>query len=138
MKTLNKLRDEIHENAKQKGFYDGVTESLKICPSDYHRSIKLSFIAQQISLIHSEVSEILEAVRKDDEANLKVFEEMVNEKNFTTLFNSAIKGSIEDECADVIIRVLDLCGYFGIDIKKHIELKMKYNSQREYKHGKNF
>lgn len=27
---------------------------------------------------------------------------------------------------------------FDIDIEKHIELKRKYNSMREYKHGKNY
>jgi hypothetical protein len=31
-----------------------------------------------------------------------------------------------------------LCGGMGIDLEKHIELKMKYNSMRGYKHGKAF
>jgi NTP pyrophosphatase (non-canonical NTP hydrolase) len=49
-----------------------------------------------------------------------------------------IKDTVEDELADVIIRTLDLCGYLGIDIEKHVELKMRYNESREYKHGKNY
>lgn len=41
----------------------------------------------------------------------------------------------EFELADIMIRVMDLAEYKGIDLEKHIELKMRYNSQREYKHG---
>jgi hypothetical protein len=37
-----------------------------------------------------------------------------------------------------IIRILDICGSRGIDIDKHIELKMKYNATRERMHGKKY
>jgi NTP pyrophosphatase (non-canonical NTP hydrolase) len=53
-------------------------------------------------------------------------------------FEKAVKSSFEDEIADVAIRLFDLCGGMGIDLEKHIEMKMKYNSLRPYKHGKKF
>ena len=55
-----------------------------------------------------------------------------------SLFEEKIKSSFEDEVADVAIRLFDLCGGMNIDLEKHIELKMKYNSLRGYKHGKAF
>lgn len=39
------------------------------------------------------------------------------------------------ELADVIIRVLDLCGGLNIDIEKAVLEKMKYNEDRPYRHG---
>jgi NTP pyrophosphatase (non-canonical NTP hydrolase) len=53
-------------------------------------------------------------------------------------FEDNIKSTFQDEIADVAIRLFDLCGGMGIDLQKHIELKMKYNSMRGYKHGKAF
>jgi NTP pyrophosphatase (non-canonical NTP hydrolase) len=53
-------------------------------------------------------------------------------------FEENVKSSFEDEVADVAIRLFDLCGGLKIDLEKHIELKMKYNSLRGYKHGKKF
>ena len=37
-----------------------------------------------------------------------------------------LKNTFEDELADVIIRVLDLCAFKGIDIESHIKAKMRY------------
>jgi len=40
--------------------------------------------------------------------------------------------------ADIMIRVMDLAAFKGIDLEKHIDLKMKYNSLRPHKHGKKY
>jgi NTP pyrophosphatase (non-canonical NTP hydrolase) len=40
------------------------------------------------------------------------------------------------ELADVIIRICDTCGQYGIDLDRAIRLKMEYNKTRPYKHGK--
>jgi NTP pyrophosphatase (non-canonical NTP hydrolase) len=53
-------------------------------------------------------------------------------------FEILIKNTVEDEIADVLIRTLDLCGWLGIDIEKHVEWKMRYNESRKYKHGKKY
>jgi NTP pyrophosphatase (non-canonical NTP hydrolase) len=46
--------------------------------------------------------------------------------------------SFEMELADIMIRVMDLCAFKNIDLEAHIKAKMRYNSLREYKHGKKY
>lgn len=40
-----------------------------------------------------------------------------------------------DECVDVLTRVFAWAEYLGIDLVQHINLKMRYNESREYRHG---
>lgn len=122
---LNKLAKEIYEGNKLRGF-----------------DVKNENIGQTLMLIVSEVAEALEADRKGRKANVKCFEAVEDRwerpSNDAFSFQSNIKDTFEDEIADTIIRVLDLCGGLGIDIEKHIELKLKYNATREFKHGKKY
>lgn len=127
-KTLNELRDEIHENAKSKGFWDKPRE-----------------IGTLLMLCVSELAEAMEADRKDRYAKLESYEREINyvskygfEIRFDEIFERNIKDTFEDELADTIIRILDVCGAKGIDIEKYIELKMKYNTTRERMHGKRY
>lgn len=39
------------------------------------------------------------------------------------------------ELADVLIRVLDACAMYGIDIDAAVEQKLSYNQKRGYRHG---
>lgn len=39
------------------------------------------------------------------------------------------------ELADIIIRVLDICGQYGIDLDNAVTMKMAYNKSRPYRHG---
>jgi NTP pyrophosphatase (non-canonical NTP hydrolase) len=68
----------------------------------------------------------------DDSVNDYFSQEDINQ------FKAVVKDTFEDEIADTIIRLFDLCGWLGIDIHKHIMLKLNYNSTRPYKHGKAF
>ncbi len=50
----------------------------------------------------------------------------------------AIPITFEDEAADMMIRVMDLASYLGIDLDAHVKAKMRYNSLRPIKHGKKY
>lgn len=72
------------------------------------------YIPRCLVLIHSEVSEALEAHREGD---MEEFGE---------------------ELADIIIRIGDLAEAEGIDLSTEISDKMEKNEGREYKHGKKY
>ena len=74
-------------------------------------------------LITTEVAEVMEEYRKG--------------KGFTETYTDE-KGKmcgIPSELADIVIRVMDLCGYYGIDLEQAIKEKHEYNKSRPYKHG---
>ena len=123
---INRLAKEIHRNNVSKGFYD-----------------KEKNIGEMIALIHSEASEALEAdrIEKYAEMDETLWNDMNNSPEadyFPHAFKEYCKDTFEDELADIMIRVMDLAHYIGIDLEKHIEAKMKFNSLREHKHGKKY
>jgi len=120
---INKLSKEIHQNAKDKGFFETKRN-----------------LGELLCLIHSEVSEALEADRESNycEENIKHVLEIEDNNKFQQLFETGVKNTFEDELADVLIRVLDLAAYKNIDLETHIKAKMKYNALRAKKHGKKY
>jgi len=99
--------------------------------SGYYKSEKN--IGEMLALIHSEVSEALEADREDKYSvgasrNIHVINGWVKDSDFLEHYQQAIKGTFDEEMADIIIRVLDLCGFKGIDIAGHIHAKLRYTS----------
>lgn len=77
----------------------------------------------KIALIHSEVSEALEALRKDPNAPCEKDDRI-------TVF--------EEEMADAIIRILDLSHQQKARIGYAVWIKHQYNMSRPFKHGKKF
>lgn len=122
--TITELKTLVFKNALEKGFHDRWINN-----QDNSIEAKNEMISAKLMLIVSELGEALEALRK---GNLTK-----NINNFTN-FETEIKDTFEDEIADTIIRLLDLCGLLQIDIEKHIIAKMEYNKTRERLHGKKF
>ena len=76
-------------------------------------------LAMKIALIHSELSEALEGLRHGNPKSEKIPE-------FTQL---------EEEFADVIIRIMHVGKVLGLRLPEAIIAKDKYNNNRPYKHG---
>lgn len=131
MKTnFNELAKEVYTRNCEKGFWDEGVENKNI--------------GEVLMLITSELSEALEADRKNHHVvgnmlkSVRTLDSEIDREYFKKEFERTVKNSFEDELADVIIRVMDLCGAKGIDIDWHIEQKMKYNLLRPHKHGKKY
>lgn len=79
-------------------------------------SIRLTEVNKgvRLALIHSEISECLEAIRNGDKENE------------------------EEELADAVIRILDYCGQYKINLGAALCEKMQKNLLRPQKHGKAF
>jgi NTP pyrophosphatase (non-canonical NTP hydrolase) len=134
-KTINTLIKLAHEKAKNGGWWDEKRN-----------------VPELLMLIVSELSEGLEALRTNHYANRSITTDLyndlivnshdeefiLNEEQWKNSFENNVKNTFEDEMADVAIRLFDLCGGLNVDLEKHIDLKMKYNSMRGYKHGKKF
>ena len=143
---VNKLAKEIYDNAVAHGFDDNTVQIRgALVKADAHNDLIGAFnnmvISQRIALIHSELSEAREALRKGKFADISLAYEQCQRTDgelCEVCFEQYIKNTFEDEIADVIIRSLELCAMMSIDIDKHIELKMKYNANRPNKHGKLF
>jgi hypothetical protein len=112
---LNSLSKEIFLRNKEKWNYP------------YNRNI-----GEVLCLLHSEISEALEADRKNnycafDSKKMKSFIEWENDNFFNGKYDQSIKGTFEEEMADILIRLLDLCGSKNIDIESHVKAKLRYN-----------
>lgn len=117
---LNEISKEINQQSVRKGCYEKPRE-----------------IGTLLMLVVSELSEALEADRKNRHADFEAYQTKLNlEPNRafvkqSSLFQEYIKDTFEDEITDAMIRLFDLCGYMGIDIEKHIKLKLEYNKNRQ-------
>lgn len=100
--AIEGLKKHVFETAKANGFHDDDGEFL------------YAFV--RAALIHTEVSEVVEELRKDGVDWDKVAE----------------------ECADIVIRVLDFAQTYDLPLGDAILSKMEKNRARPYKHGKAF
>lgn len=97
--TLNKLAKEIHKDNVDAGWWQG--------------DVTLEKLATKLCLIHSEISECMEGLRKgipDDKLPHRSMEEV--------------------EMADAVIRIMDYCGARNIDLDGAIAEKRAFNAQR--------
>jgi NTP pyrophosphatase (non-canonical NTP hydrolase) len=123
--NLNELAQRAHQNAVKHGFWENEL-SVEHC----------------LMLIITEIAEAVEADRKNKRASVKVYitemettltEYKLNggdaetEEDFEVVkqrfcYNNFIKGSVEEELADAVIRLLDLAGQYNLNLRFHADI----------------
>lgn len=104
-RAIETLMDEMYQISSSKGFWD--TERNE---------------GEAIALMHSELSEALEAARHGNPQSEKIPE----------------FSQIEEEFADAVIRILEWCEGKGYNLSGAILAKAAYNRKRPPMHGKSF
>jgi NTP pyrophosphatase (non-canonical NTP hydrolase) len=115
--VIDDLASLISHMSEGKGFWD---------PEDVG---DMGIIPLKLALISDECGEALGVHRNEyddsDESQLTRMTEM-QEDDFT------------EEVADIIIRALDLVGYYNLPIGQAVTAKIAKNNERPYRHGKRY
>jgi hypothetical protein len=133
IESFNALATEAHDTAVSKGWWSNEdAELLAVISTDERMSPKNSDAlieiaskirnkndGEMIALMHSELSEALEALRHGNPPDDKVPE----------------FSGVEAELADVIIRIFDLASQRGWRVAEALVAKMEMNKGRSVKHG---
>ena len=96
--NYNNLAQEAHENAVKHGFWEPKV-------SNEHC----------LMLVITEIAEMVEAHRVSRKANTAAYNDMPNKQ---IGFEKFIKNTMEDEMADIVIRLADLAGALGVNFDK--------------------
>lgn len=107
LETMENLQRNLHQNSKAHGFWDATDNPDNVS------------IPTKLCLIHSEISEALEAYRKGDPPSEKC----------------PGHSHLAEELADAFIRILDLCEHLKIDLARAVLYKAHYNESRSHRHG---
>lgn len=110
--TLAEMQAEVVLVNKDRGWYD------KDVP-----------FYQAMALLHSEVSEAVEAYRTHGAAD----QTKPDDTPFAGVVNKP--EGVGSEFADILIRLLDNCDRWGIDLAFEFNRKLEYNKTRPYRHG---
>lgn len=113
IQTINEMCSEIHNQNVAVGWWTKEDQDLARSFPDATSKECANLIAAKLCLVHSEVSEALEGMRKglmDDHLKHRTM--------------------LEVELADTVIRIMDLAGYLNLDLGGAIEEKFQYNKTR--------
>lgn len=123
---LAAMGDEVEAINREKGWYDADRT-----------------FGDDIALLHSEVSEMLEAFRDDGLGKYYYFK---SEDGFARLrpddpnaqrwgVENAKPEGVASEAADVLVRLLDTCKRYDIDLWEAWREKVDFNRTRPIRHG---
>ena len=111
---LNSMEAVVHDLAKEKGWYDTP-------------ETEQQFISRTCNNITGEVSELWESARKSQLHK-------PCDKDTEALGLPPLS-CLEEELADIVIRVLDAAARLGVDLGRAVAIKHSYNGTRPYRHG---
>ena len=117
--AINTLGAEVNNHAHKNGFWDHQFLSDGVHPT---RISNPSIDAEKLCLVHTEISEAVEALRAGDPPDDKIPE----------------FSGMEAELADAIIRIVEFAQEKNLRLGEAIVAKHAYNLTRPYKHGKKF
>lgn len=127
---LEAVQRSAHANASKHGFWDILDYLKRLCyvkksiDPEWHLEMRNAVLSQKISLMHEELSELLGALRSGNPTEPC--------KKVPTI------NVMEEEAADLLIRLVDFCGEADIRLGVATLLKMDYNAGRPHMHGKKF
>jgi NTP pyrophosphatase (non-canonical NTP hydrolase) len=131
MKSITQFCQEVYDWSKRKGWWD-----------------RDKPFGDQATNFHGEISEAWEEYRKygmnpdkflydneDPKLALQIPDKMRGLEGMPPTEKMSKPEGIAAELADLLIRVFDTCGHYGIPLEHAIEKKMRYNELRSYRHG---
>ena len=114
--TLNKIADAVYKLAWKQGFHS-------------KEENEDAFIERACNNLHDEISELHESWRNNK------LHEYCDKAQSMLAVNIKPLTCLEEEMADIIIRLLDNCRKLNVDIQSAVERKHKYNTTRKFRHG---
>jgi NTP pyrophosphatase (non-canonical NTP hydrolase) len=116
MKTLDQIADAVHKLAWDKGWHSA-------------EEGEDAFVERMCNNLHDEISELHEAWRNNNLRGICDKADKMAELGIPPMT------CIEEEMADILIRILDNARKLNVDIQSAIERKHKFNSERSHRHG---
>lgn len=118
------MQQEVHRNALAHGWYE----------DDDGNPVERND-GELIALMHSELSEALEALRNGNPESEKRIFARKGQVDLDGEWCPDLLTCVEEELADVVIRIMDYAEYRGFDVAQAIVEKHNYNKGRPHRHG---
>ena len=116
------MQGTVYRTAVEHGWWEHPSCKEKASPDAEPKDVDFHLVASKIALMHSELSEALEAVR---DGKFRIY-----------LADGSMKPEgMVVEFADVVIRMMDLCEDMGLDLEDAVRQKAAFNAGRPFKHG---